>query len=174
MCGVIKWLWGNWRFFGDARVVGDNCGFCGILTRLCSLNFEFLKVLNDFSEILSKFEFEATVFTRIIAAAIWWLSTDLLFSPSNWYKILSDPLCLSLEIHQMTAAVIRGKTVAQVAGTRNFWEVLKVQNIKKPRETLKISRLTLMNSHSLRFSNIVCMKFEIFSDCWNSWYQKTV
>jgi hypothetical protein len=42
------------------------------------------------------------------------LVTDLLFSLSNLYVILSDTLCLSFEIHQMAAAIIRGKTVADL------------------------------------------------------------
>jgi hypothetical protein len=39
------------------------------------------------------------------------LLTDSLFSLSNLHTILSDPLCLPFEIHQMAAALIRGRTV---------------------------------------------------------------
>jgi hypothetical protein len=56
-------------------------------------------------------ELVSTVFPRIIAAVIYWLLTDLLFSLSNLHTILSDPLCLSFEIHQMAATIVRGKTV---------------------------------------------------------------
>jgi hypothetical protein len=54
---------------------------------------------------------QPTVFPWIRAAAIWWFFTDSLFSLSNLHTILSDLLYLSLEIHQMAAALIRGKTV---------------------------------------------------------------
>jgi hypothetical protein len=69
---------------------------------------ELLRDVESFCQIL-----QSTVFPRIIAAAIWWLLTVLFFSLSNLYTILSDPLCLSFEIHQRAGVIIRGKTVGQ-------------------------------------------------------------
>jgi uncharacterized membrane protein YccF (DUF307 family) len=60
----------------------------------------------------------ATVFLRIKTAVIWRLFTDLLYLLSYslailsyFITILSDPLCLSFEIHQMAVVLIRRETV---------------------------------------------------------------
>jgi hypothetical protein len=74
--------------------------------------------------------FVSTVFPRIKTVVFWRLFKDLQFGQghtgeyetietigflghtlSNLHTNLSDLLCLSLEIHQMTAAIIRRKTV---------------------------------------------------------------